>query len=159
MRDRGKLLRWFMDVALACAELNNFNAVVEIRAAMNSAPLHRLKKSFAEVLTSLRTEQNAVKKAQASSEMMMNAKCLVICTIPIAWSQEKRRQMVATALGAVPTHRRPVKLFTPTQKDGSRAKVMIGECKNISDRQACVAALREDAELKAAGVGARTQRG
>ena len=116
------------------------------------------KSSFAEVIKSLKADQAAVRKAQAKSEMLSNAKCFVVYKIPAAWTDEKRQKQVEAAIqAAVPTHRRPVKLYSPTKKDGSTARIMIGECRNISDRQACVAALRENEEMKSAGVGARAQ--
>ena len=55
------------------------------------------------------------------------------------------------------SHRQPIKIYVPTKKDGSSAKILLGESKSISDRQVAVEALREDDELKRLGIGARTQ--
>ena len=45
-RDRARCLRLFIDFARLCHELGNYNAVMEIVAALNSAALYRLKRTW-----------------------------------------------------------------------------------------------------------------
>ena len=49
-----------IQVALECRNLQNWSSVVQIRAAFNSAPIHRLKKSFAEIPSDLLAEWKEV---------------------------------------------------------------------------------------------------
>ena len=43
-RERARCLRLFIELAAACRELGNFNGLMEIVAALNSAALHRLRR-------------------------------------------------------------------------------------------------------------------
>ena len=89
---------------------------------------------------------------------MAFAKNFVVFKTPKAWDKEKRECMINEALKkGVATHRMPLRLFTRVKKEGSEAKILIGECRSIGDRQTCVEALRNDATMKAEGVGVRTQ--
>ena len=45
-RDRARCVRLFIDLAKECRDLGNMNGVMEIVAALNSAALHRLKKTW-----------------------------------------------------------------------------------------------------------------
>mmetsp|Transcript_2298 Transcript_2298/g.4760 ORF Transcript_2298/g.4760 Transcript_2298/m.4760 type:complete len:541 (-) Transcript_2298:518-2140(-) len=46
VRERARCLRLFIDLANACRDLSNFNAVMEIVAALNSSALFRLKRTW-----------------------------------------------------------------------------------------------------------------
>eukprot|EP01130_Rhizamoeba_saxonica_P017236 TRINITY_DN8273_c0_g1_i1.p1 TRINITY_DN8273_c0_g1~~TRINITY_DN8273_c0_g1_i1.p1 ORF type:complete len:1053 (-),score=242.44 TRINITY_DN8273_c0_g1_i1:20-3178(-) len=46
LRQRVRLLERFIDIALELRKLNNFNAILEIVAGLNSSPVHRLKNTF-----------------------------------------------------------------------------------------------------------------
>ena len=44
--DRVSVLRYFVDVAYKCYELRNFNTVPSIIAALESTPVHRMRKTW-----------------------------------------------------------------------------------------------------------------
>lgn len=46
VRERVKVMRYVIEVAQHCREMNNFNTATSIVAALSSSPVHRLKKTW-----------------------------------------------------------------------------------------------------------------
>ena len=46
VRERVRVLRYFVEVAARCREINNFNTATSLVAAFESSPVHRLKKTW-----------------------------------------------------------------------------------------------------------------
>ena len=67
--ERVQVLRYFVDVAFRCYELRNFNTVTSIIAALESTPVHRMRKTWDIFARKHRTQMGYVGGSRASSAL------------------------------------------------------------------------------------------
>jgi len=83
LKERARVLRYFIDVAIECFEINCFNVVQEMVAALNSAAIHRLALTWAELDLKTRKRWKTITEAMAPDMAYKSPRELLArCTPP-----------------------------------------------------------------------------
>ncbi|KAJ6249910.1 ras guanine nucleotide exchange factor i-related [Anaeramoeba flamelloides] len=77
VKERGKSLRWFINIASHCRKLNNFNGLMAILSGLGSSAVHRLKHTFDELPEKFFEELDDLETDLSSEKSFANYRTLI----------------------------------------------------------------------------------
>ncbi|KAJ3443945.1 ras guanine nucleotide exchange factor i-related [Anaeramoeba flamelloides] len=77
VKERGKALRWFINIASHCRKLNNFNGLMAILSGLGSSAVHRLKHTFDELPEKFFEELDDLETDLSSEKSFANYRTLI----------------------------------------------------------------------------------